>query len=156
MTSRYDKITTAKDLVSEVKTHGLSTMEQDICRAQDIFGRSPVYELIALANEKQTQEDFYLILFRIWNWRDATDFYNKYTNPEDAEEMKTELQEQEKTIKGLKENIENLKEGYSKELENNRNLGKSLNEFEEENRKLEDEIIRLKAKLYDLMVGGDK
>lgn len=35
--SIYDKVETAKDLIFEVAAHGLSTKQEDICRAQDIF-----------------------------------------------------------------------------------------------------------------------
>ena len=80
--SKYDSIKTAADLVAEVQLHGLSTAQEDICRAQDIFGDSPIKELIRLANDigrdnskgepdpkgtwgggrKGTQGTFYMIL----------------------------------------------------------------------------------------------
>ena len=154
MTSQYDKIKTAKELIEEIRIHGFSTVQEDVCRAQDIFGHSPVGELVEIASGSH-QDAFYMVLFHIWNWRDATAFYNEHSNPDNVKVLKEELSGCKKELKNAAENIEKLKEGYSKELENNRNLGKSLNEFEEENRKLEDEIIRLKAKLYDSMVGGE-
>ena len=49
--SKYDNIETAADLVTEVQLNGLSTDQEDICRVQDIFGQSPVKELIRLAND---------------------------------------------------------------------------------------------------------
>ena len=51
MTSKYDNITTAADLISEVALHGLSTELNDLNRAADIFGRASIKELIALAND---------------------------------------------------------------------------------------------------------
>lgn len=51
MASQYDSIKTAEELLKEVAAHGLSTKPEDICRAQDIFGRSEVKELIRLAND---------------------------------------------------------------------------------------------------------
>ena len=42
MGSKYDSINTAAELVAEVQANGLSLMQEDICRAQDIFGRSAV------------------------------------------------------------------------------------------------------------------
>lgn len=45
MASQYDSIKTAEELLKEVAAHGLSTKPEDICRAQDIFGRSEVKEL---------------------------------------------------------------------------------------------------------------
>lgn len=49
--SKYDSIKTAAELVAEVQAHGLSLAQEDICRAQDIFGRSAVQDLVALAND---------------------------------------------------------------------------------------------------------
>ena len=51
MASKYDSIKTAKDLVSEVMMHGFSLNQEDICRAQDIFGHSTIEELVNLAND---------------------------------------------------------------------------------------------------------
>ena len=51
MASEYDNIKTAKDLITEVRIHGLSLAQEDICRAQDIFGHSTIEELVALAND---------------------------------------------------------------------------------------------------------
>lgn len=99
--SKYDKIETAAELIAEVAAHGLSMAQEDICRAQDIFGNSPIGELARLANDigrnnekgepdpegswssgrKGTQETFYSIAFSIWHWQQATAFYNEHTNP---------------------------------------------------------------------------
>ena len=49
--SKYDSIKTAAELVAEVRLHGLSLAQEDITRAQDIFGRSSIEELVALAND---------------------------------------------------------------------------------------------------------
>ena len=51
MSSKYDSITTAADLVKEVMAHGLSTVQDDLNRAADIFGRSSIEELVNLAND---------------------------------------------------------------------------------------------------------
>lgn len=40
--SKYDSIKTAADLVKEVRIKGLSLDQEDICRAQDIFGNAPI------------------------------------------------------------------------------------------------------------------
>ena len=49
--SKYDSIKTAAELVKEVRLNGLSLAQEDICRAQDIFGNAPIEELVALAND---------------------------------------------------------------------------------------------------------
>lgn len=105
--SKYDSIKTAAELVAEVRVHGLSLAQEDICRVQDIFGNAPIEDLVALANDigrnnrngepdpkgsmssnrPATQNTFYSILFRIWHWEDATRFWNQHTNPEHEEVM---------------------------------------------------------------------
>lgn len=56
--SKYDDIKTAAELVAEVRAHGLSLDQEDICRAQDIFGNSPIEELVRLANDIEYYEEF--------------------------------------------------------------------------------------------------
>ncbi len=100
--SMYDSIKTAAELVAEVQAHGLSSAQEDICRAQDIFGHTAVKELARLANDigqnndkgepdpngtrssgrRGTQSTFYSILVNIWHWEEVTRFWNLHTNPE--------------------------------------------------------------------------
>lgn len=118
--SKYDSIQTAAELVAEVQANGLSTAQEDICRAQDIFGRAAVEELVRLANDigrnndqgqpdpqgswssgrRPTQGTFYSIAFSIWNWEDATRFWNLHTNPE-----RQAWKEAERTIGGLRHKV---------------------------------------------------
>lgn len=173
MSSKYDDIKTAADLIREVMAHGLSTAQEDICRAQDIFGHSSVEELVALANDigrnndqgkpdpkgtwssgrKATQATFYMIAFSIWNWEDATRFWNQHTNPEhDA------LQEAKKSLKAMEGKAKELTTKLDREQEAratveegyNRLVGK-YNEAERRAKAAEAEIMALKAKLYDYM-----
>ena len=90
MASIYNNIGTAKELIADVKAHGFNTDIENICRAQDIFGHSSVEELAALANENQNT--FYMILFKIWNWREATTFYNEHSNPDDVRTLKKRIE----------------------------------------------------------------
>lgn len=119
--SKYDKIETAAELIAEVAAHGLSMAQDDICRAQDIFGRTPIGELARLANDigrnnengepdpegswssgrKGTQETFYSIAFSIWHWQQATAFYNEHTNP-DMKQAKKAVGE----VRGLRSSLE--------------------------------------------------
>lgn len=174
--SKYDSIRTATDLVTEVAIHGLSTEQEDINRAQDIFGRSTIEELTRLANDigrnnnrgepdpegtwsssrKATQETFYFIAFNIWNWRDATAFYNEHTNPATKEAKKIK-KEKDRTEKELARTIETLKQTRETlEAETKR-----ADQEERENGLLEERLavanyttIELKAKLYDYMSVG--
>lgn len=53
--SKYDDIKTAAELVAEVRAHGLSLDQEDICRAQDIFGNSPIEELYDALHDVESE-----------------------------------------------------------------------------------------------------
>lgn len=167
MASIYDKIMSAKELLDEVKVHGISTKTEDICRVQDIFGHSAVEELVALANDNGmngswstgrsgTQAIFYQVLFIIWNWEDATRFYNQHTNPERKEltelrkKLSDEMEEHKKTI-----------HSYEDVMKNAFTLSAQVAELEAKIQKMKEAreadklaIMELKAKLYDMMMEG--
>jgi len=158
--SKYDSIKTAADLVSEVKLHGLSTDQEDICRAQDIFGNTPIVELAALANDigqnnhYSTQGTFYMIVSHIWNWEEVTRFWNQYTNPqtEELEELKSSYivlkkEEVRKSEAAAKEHDLRLAE-TSEKLKLKEEVEKLRAELHDRNM----DVMELKAKLYDLLV----
>lgn len=173
MASIYDEIKTATDLVREVMLHGLSTKQEDICRAQDIFGRSSIEELVSLANDngmndeygnpdpkgswssvrKGTRNTFYSIAFSIWNWEDATRFWNQHTNPD--KEMLSKTYEENAALKKQNATLAERRNQLLEEVKEAANKWQSTYEQfrEQEARaiKAEAEIVQLKAKLYDLM-----
>ena len=153
--SKYDEIGTAEALVREVISNGLSLDQDDRNRAADIVGRTSVGELAALANSeekasgKQFGETLYFILFNIWNWREATSFYNEHTLAVAVKfrELKAERDELSKDREAAWEKVNELQEKWDSTYEQFRR---------HENRAIaaEQEIVVLKAKLYDLMVAG--
>lgn len=172
--SKYDNIKTAADLVAEVAIHGLSTAQDDINRAQDIFGRSTIKELAALANDigrnndqgepdpkgswsssrKATQETFYFLAFNIWNWREATAFYNEYTEPK-----MEEVRRLSKENKELTDSLTKTTTRYNAEFERAEINAKLIIQYDADKRQLTTdleaaraEITALKVKLYDMMV----
>ena len=158
MASKYDNIKTAKDLVSEVMMHGLSLNQEDICRAQDIFGHSTIEELVDLANDigrndengnpdpkgtwssgrRETRSTFYQIAFNIWSWEDATRFWNQHSNP-DRDSLTVAVAE----ARAVKNELKRMNEAFESLREKATNLDADL--------KAEAEIIRLKARLFDMM-----
>lgn len=165
MASMYDKIKTAKDLVSEVAMHGLSTKTEDIVRAQDIFGHTSVGELIALSqdnghhNDKgepdprgswaddkpDRSETFYLILFHIWNWREATEFFNKNSNYPLIDKLE-KLSKMDAALDKVKKERDELESKLNAAL-------KVQGENDALNRTIHEQyrlICELKAKLYDI------
>ena len=153
--SKYDDIKNPKDLLLEVTAHGLSMDQEDICRAQDIFGRAPISNLVELAGESYST--FYMILFNIWNWEDATRFYNEHTlrYPAKIRDLESKKEELEAEITRQKEEVrkEHQKcntETYARLDAENRN---QVLEAEVHDRDMT--IMELKAKLYDLMIGKE-
>lgn len=181
MGSKYDSIKTAAELVAEVQANGLSLMQEDICRAQDIIGRSAVKDLIELANDigrdnglgdpdpkgtwsngrHETRSTFYFVLFKIWNWEDAVRFWNQHSNPEHEKfeelqtKLKDEMAEHSKTKEALKEQrISTDAEHKFLLVERGKRSeqGEKIRSLEAELHDRDMTIMELKAKLYDMMV----
>ena len=171
MSSKYDHIETAAELVQEVRAHGLSTAQEDICRAQDIFGNTSVEELARLANDIgrnndqgepdpkgswsssriPTQGTFYMIAFSIWNWETATHFWNEHTNPQTET-----LRETKKLLAGKERQAKELTAKLEQALEDRNTAENAYNvladKYQDASRRAEEaeaEVIRLKAKMYD-------
>ncbi len=178
MASLYDSIKTAEELLKEVAAHGLSTKAEDICRVQDIFGRTTVEELVRLANDNGRLKEFngepdprgpvssgrdglsryfYQVAFQIWNWEDATRFYNQHSNFPVIDAM-AELDWLRKDKKELAEMLDVAKDTMVHEREmrvsvevEKRNAQKEIDRLEAEVHDRDMTIMELKAKLYDLM-----
>ena len=175
--SKYDSIKTAAELVAEVRANGLSTVQEDICRAQDIFGHTPIEELDRLANDigrdndkgdpdphgtwsssrPATQATFYRIVFSIWNWEDAVRFWNQHTNPEHMafDEVKTEnarLRAAKGELEDKVETLQHEQDMQTREMEKLRQDSRSMIASLED---AEAEVVNLKAELYDYMKAVD-
>ncbi|MCI9505764.1 MAG: hypothetical protein HFF62_04120 [Oscillospiraceae bacterium] len=172
--SKYDSIKTASDLVADVQLNGLSTDQEDICRAQDIFGHTSIEELARLANDtgmnnaqgepdpkgtwssgrKATRGTFYMIVTSIWNWEEVTRFWNLYTNPQ-TEELK-ELRKEHKKLGGLYDSLLAHRDELEAEQKANNDaiavLKSRAGDAQRRAEEAEAEVVRLKAKLYDLLV----
>lgn len=174
MASIYDNIKTARELVSFVKAHGMSTKMEDICRAQDIFGNSTIEELDGLANDigrnnddgepdpkgtwssgrMETRSTFYSILFHIWNWEDATRFWHQHSNPE-YEELKVLREERRKLseqVKQLTARRDELLADAKRGTEYIGELNSRLTDTKARAEAAEAEVVKLKARLFDLLI----
>lgn len=179
MASKYDRIHSAEELLKDVAMHGLSTAQEDICRAQDIFGHSEVKELVRLANDNGRLKGFggepdprgtvnsgrdglskyfYQVAFHIWNWEDAVRFYNRHSNFPVIDAM-DELQEIRKKNTELNAALMAANDATVQEhkmrLDETAEKLDAQKEIERLKAELHDRdmaIMELKAKLYDLMV----
>lgn len=167
MNSKYDSIVTAADLIIEVQLNGLSTAQEDICRAQDIFGNTAIEELARLANDtgrdnkngepdpkgscssgrKATQGTFYAIVSHIWNWEEVTRFWNQHTNPQTEELKKLRSANKELTVR-----LDKLLADQKVNDETVNRLERGLIDAQRKAEKAGAEVVSLKAKLYDLLV----
>ena len=160
--SKYDSIETAKNLIREVISNGLITDQEDINRAADIFGNTSIEELAKLANSdatisgKRVGDTFYFIAFRIWNWQDATRFYNEHTLAVGAQLR--ELREAHKATKEENEKLNGIIEVKRGEIEELRKLFYDMSgdkaELENALQNAQCEVVLLKARLYDMMTAG--
>lgn len=185
MASQYDRIKTPRDLLAEVAMHGLSLNQLDICKAQDIFGRAAIIDLVALANDigrindrgepdpngslssgrEGTRKYFYQVLFHIWNWEDATRFYNQHSNPdykkiaeqEDRiEELIAELDEARTEATEHKEDCLEWMKRCDAEKKAHAETVRELEFYQGGYEAAHLEITKLKAKLYDLMIAKEE
>lgn len=182
--SKYDSIRTAAEMVQEVRMHGLSTAQEDLNRVADIFGRSNVEELVRLANDigrnnengepdpkgswsssrQPTQGTFYSIISRIWSWEEVTRFWNLHTNPQRDElvEMREIRDKLTKDLNQLESKLEaskaEVKAEHETRLAETSEKLKAQEEIDRLNGELHGkdmEIMELKARLYDLLVGKE-
>lgn len=160
--SKYDDIKTATALVSEVKANGLSMETEDICRAQDILGGAPVEELVGLANltgpsgTRDTQSVFYMIVSRVWNWSQMVEFWNRHTNPQTKElrELREEHKKLSRLYDGLLARRDELLADQKMGAEAIDKLNTRIGDAQRAAEEAEAEVVRLKAKLYDILVEG--
>ena len=149
-------IKTAEELVLFAEKNGICM--DYLGRMQDIIGHSTTEELVKIANEHT--KTFYWILFKAWDWQDAVVFWNKHTNIERRND-KEEMGLMEGEIKDLHERIKAMEEA-SKKAETVKANALTLNKWlaeekiktaglEEQLAAKDQEIFRLKAKLFDLM-----
>jgi len=167
--TKLEQIETATELVQLVSWQGVSTKQEDICKMQDIIGHSTLDELIKLANDngrcdangnpdpdgtwccgrRGTRQDFYHLLSVIWNWEDLIRFWNEHTDPgyKELRELREHSKDMEEQINRAAQEKATSRDMYNHQAERAHNAEKKVEE-------LEAEILKLKAKLYDMMTNN--
>ena len=155
--NRHSKIT---ELMQVITSHAgmIPTDTESIVLMQDIFGHSTVEELHDAANDKQ-KELFYRIYGIAYGTIEAIKFYVAESEKmqelrSDVEYYKGRCEELHKSLNEKEAMIERQISGYQDKLENwkQEKISQDIKELNltEENQKLKQEVIELKAKLYDL------
>lgn len=147
--TKLEQIETAAELVALVSWQGVSTKQEDICKMQDIIGHSTLDQLDVLANDKNTQSRFYHLLSVIWNWEDVIRFWNEHTDP-----GYKELRELRKTAKDMEEQIRQADIDRVTLGDMRNHQAERAHSAEQKVKELEAEILKLKAKLYDMMTNN--
>ena len=147
--TKLEQIETAAELVALVSWQGVSTKQEDISKMQDIIGHSTLDQLDVLANDKNTKSNFYHLLSVIWNWEDLIRFWNEHTDPgyKELRELREHSKDMEEQINRAAQEKATSRDMYNHQAERARNAEKKVEE-------LEAEILKPKAKLYDMMTNN--
>lgn len=177
MAIKFEDIKTARELIDYTSIHGVPTDQESVCRMQDIIGHSTVEELETLANDngrndehgnpdpngswssgrRGTQGQFYSLIFQIWNWEEAVRFWNKTTNPDqkmlvaEVDGLRKRVKDDTKELEAWLDKFNSLAEDHEKLKNNFSEASQRLLESNIKVEEYEQENMRLKAKLYDLM-----
>ena len=161
MITKLEQIEKMEDLITYISAFGRPTDQESICRMQDIVGHTALEDLIKFATDdgtkiedgnkwstgrRGTQAITMNLLFAIWNWEEATNFYNRYVN-----QIAIKNREDAAKVKNLTENLTKREDELEK---TGIELAKMLTEqakLKRDLEKAEAEILKLKAKLFDYM-----
>lgn len=140
----------AKDVLLKVRMHGIDTSDLETINSYaDSFGNTPIGDLANIA--KEDVQTFFFIARVIWPMRECIEFYNEHCGKVAAQLRETEDQRDSykakydvvcATTENYKKNYEELKvqiEKLHRDLEVERGLASLQKQ----------EILELKAKLYD-------
>lgn len=141
------------ELMQEITSNNgiIKTDMEYICYMQDCIGHSTIAENIEASNGTQ-KELFYRIYGIAYGTVEAIKFY--CLNSEKVNEMRTRLADQEADLEYIKSEEARHKKLFDNKVEEvesltieNASLNQSIKEYQEE-------IIRLKARIYDLIVNN--
>jgi len=165
MENTYRKIEDAKELIIHVINNGLSADQTDRVYAEEILGGQPDEVLIDLANSaeeingQKVGDTFYNVIFNIWPLRSAVDFYNE--NTLGIGKKLLALREYEVALKKAKKDIEDRDKAIEARKKTQAEYCSAYQEAdlkwqiaEREKNEAQQEVLTLKAKLYDLMTAG--
>lgn len=146
---------TIRELVNRVAaTHGYDTDMESVTAYQDLIGHATIEENRALANDPALNETFYRIYGLAYGTIEAIKFY--MANSDKVAGLKGELadykegfQDKCKELEVAKDRIEEQKNKITELDGRIHELNRDMEGTQQSLREKEDEIVRLKAKLYD-------
>lgn len=145
------EIKTVKDLLTFIRMRCLDTSEiEHINRICDILGNAPMCDLKEAANSDKNT--FFMMVKHCWSIVQMIEFYNENCNPryEQMTRYENQLEKLESSFKNLSADLDGTVTILNNvRTERNRLEIKAANQGQEITRQ-EEEILRLKARLYDL------
>lgn len=146
-----------KELVNQISiTGGIHTDMESICIMQDIIGHSSIEDVKAVANSEQ-KESFYRLYGHCYGTVEAIKYYLNNSNQlaDQIEGMQDKIdffengmQQQTARADKAEETLSNYQVAYMKEKTE---TDLRIASLEDKNRKQKEEILLLKAKLYDII-----
>ena len=138
-------------LLKRVKAkRGLDTDMESVCNYQDMIGHSTDEELSELANGEYKSE-FYWVYSTAYRIEDTLNFYMHHSDK--IFELCVQCDDLKCTNEELRAELSAAKKALSEEQQLYATVNKGKCSLEKENVDLKAEIIKLKARLYDLMEG---
>ena len=159
---KQEDICRAQDIIGRAPIEELVFLANDIGRENE--DGKPDQEGTYGNGRRPTQGTFYAILTRIWNWEDVTRFWNEHTNydrkrlikekGEQATKVRAEVAEHQLTKHQLEERskrVQNLNEQLQDAGATICDQFTKIDGLQRENDAMKQQIMELKAKLYDMM-----
>lgn len=145
------------DLISYIRIHGITTDDQEVTnKIADIIGNKSMKDLTE-AYQKDGNT-FLFTLKYIWSQKDIINFFNNYVNPQTekviglektVDNLNIALNQRNESIKTMQESREYYHNLYVETQEKWQEEHTEVYEKNQEIRILQNEIISLKAALYD-------
>jgi hypothetical protein len=149
MKTKIAEIENINELMDYTIAFGVPTDTDSIVKMQDIIGHSTIEQLDTIANSNNGSR-FYFLLFHVWSWEQATEFYNQHSNKQYIT-MIDELKDLWADVKILNDRLNTDR----KALEETKRMFDKTDEeaFRQKERadKLEAEVLKLKAMLFNYM-----
>lgn len=169
MASRYDAFRYIPALINDIQTHPIETLPDDINRMVQIVKDTPFTTLTHYANMedefgevvdqsdprfgeiKKKQVALFTILFHVWGWQETIVFYLRYAGSE-KKSVQSKLQKENDSLRA---EISTLKFAISSGADTINILKRKNEKCKETIKTQAEEILHLKARLYDLMNKGE-
>lgn len=167
LSTAQEDLNRAADIIGHTAVGELDRLANDIGRNNEHGEPDPKGSWSS--SRPATQNLLYSLLTHIWNWQEVASFWNLHTNPEheqlqqakqqakaDAESYMSRIKELEGQNDDSQNAIREAEDATRQKEAKLRGANAEIEQLKKEASAKDLEIIQLKAKLYDLMVGKEE